>query len=364
MVLWTYLLLYLTYGIEIDFPKCSVYQCGQLADNECARMNETHFVLKSCSKGTVCDFQISPKPSTCKALLHSRFPGEYCTAGTECITNNCDKNICVGDKEGSTCHYNHECNPRLFCDGERGKCCSVAHENEYCESRKLCDSGLLCYDSKCIRIGSIKVGDSTDTPEACETLHMHEGICTKGPKLVRDHSESQEGPINCKDKCTYIYEDNYKFTTRCTCTKQSNPSLLCNPGNADINIGDYLYYIRNLDMNNHNRHIGCGVLCLTKDFDNMELQYYKAFIAYTNLTQWASAVTDLECVKQIFHDNYWRALGKVKELDETQDKKVLYLFLIITFSVILIGMIVLFIIYLKRHSCQRKYDEAKDDDSD
>lgn len=238
MVLWTYLLLCLAYGTEIDFPKCSIYQCGQLADNECARMNETHFVLKSCSGEATCDFQIGSKPSTCKVPLRSKLPGEHCTAPSDCITNACDKSVCVGGKEDATCYHDHDCNPRLFCNGESGKCSGVAHEGEYCEPRKLCDSGLVCHNAKCIRIGTIKVGSSADTPEACETLYVRGGVCAKGPKLVRNRSESQEGPAACEDKCTYTYEDSKEFATRCTCTKQGNPSLLCNPGHADVDIGD------------------------------------------------------------------------------------------------------------------------------
>jgi len=111
-------------------------------------------------------------------------------------------------------------------------------------------------------------------------------------------------------------------------------------------------------MDTHSRHIDCGVFCLTRDFNDMKLQYFKAIIAYTNLVQWSAIVTDLDCVKEIFNVNYWRALDRVREIEDIQDKDMLYMFLIITFSAILIGILILFIVYLKRHGCESK-DEGQ-----
>jgi len=223
--------------------KCIGYECGDLAKNECAIMNGRHCTLKGCSTNMICDFQISSKSSTCKTSIQSKLPGEYCKEKTECKTNNCKGSTCVGVDEGYPCKYDYDCNQRLFCDKKKGMCIRVNQEGELCDYMTPCDSGLTCNNSYCVKLGSIKLNEAAEVPEACETLHIRNKICTKGPRLVRQKSDSKEGPIKCMNACTYTYEDNKTFTTGCTCAKNANPSALCNPGSSEINIEDVLYFI-------------------------------------------------------------------------------------------------------------------------
>lgn len=62
--------------------------------------------------------------------------------------------------------------------------------------------------------------------------------------------------------------------------------------------------------------MGCGVLCLTESFDKMGTGYYKALVAYTNVTGWAKVHNNPLCVQQIVHRNYWVAVNKTKTKKE------------------------------------------------
>eukprot|EP00826_Nyctotherus_ovalis_P044633 TRINITY_DN4831_c0_g3_i1.p4 TRINITY_DN4831_c0_g3~~TRINITY_DN4831_c0_g3_i1.p4 ORF type:complete len:105 (-),score=26.35 TRINITY_DN4831_c0_g3_i1:157-471(-) len=48
----------------------------------------------------------------------------------------------------------------------------------------------------------------------------------------------------------------------------------------------------------------------------MGTSYYKALIAYTNVTGWSKVHNNPPCVQEIIHKNYWVALNKTRTKEE------------------------------------------------
>lgn len=99
-------------------------------------------------------------------------------------------------------------------------------------------------------------------------------------------------------------------------------------------------------MEGHRRHVSCGALCSTKEFDLMGSEYYKAVIAYTNLTSWPSVQENPACVQKIFHVRYWKSMSK--ESKKESDHKEVWIFLAVSGVLVVIIAIFFLILYFKK----------------
>lgn len=106
-------------------------------------------------------------------------------------------------------------------------------------------------------------------------------------------------------------------------------------------------------MNKSPCHVKRGPLCINAKVDDVSTDFYKAYVAYTRLTQDANYYNNTECVRKIYNSLYWTALDKIKEAEGEDDKFGLYLFLGIAIGAVFIIAILLLVIYFKR----RKSDE-------
>ena len=88
-------------------------------------------------------------------------------------------------------------------------------------------------------------------------------------------------------------------------------------------------------------HIKCGVFCLTQPPDYLDISYYRAYVAYTHLTNWASVIENekLPCVQSEINKMYWLAIEKIGEEEESN----FFLFLMIggTAVVVVVGAVIL-----------------------
>jgi len=99
-----------------------------------------------------------------------------------------------------------------------------------------------------------------------------------------------------------------------------------------------------------NHHISCGVFCITKDPEQLSTEFYKAYIAYTKMTNWASILNNDECVKSTVNNLYWEAVEKTKT--KTNGFSILVYLLIGAGVVVTIAGIVIAIL------CLRKKDDT------
>ena len=62
-------------------------------------------------------------------------------------------------------------------------------------------------------------------------------------------------------------------------------------------------------------HVGKGMLCMNQKIEEMPNEFYKAFIAYGNMTRWTDYLENPDCVKQTINSQYWKAITLVKYHD-------------------------------------------------
>lgn len=222
-------------GYVLALQTCPSYKCTDTFKDGCSLMVDNTIQLKPCPSPKICDFNIGLHKSQCEASIKSRYPGEYCDNPGDCLKGECKDHRCtVGNKE---CATDLDCGPQHFCETAGKTCVRTASEGKECGPLKKCDAGLACGDSKCVKVGSLKENDKAILPAACSTLHIRQGKCAQGPKLVRNGGE---GPAQCDKECQYKYSDNTTFPTGCVCELSSDPKLLCNPGIGDVDIKDVL----------------------------------------------------------------------------------------------------------------------------
>jgi hypothetical protein len=89
-----------------------------------------------------------------------------------------------------------------------------------------------------------------------------------------------------------------------------------------------------------------GVFCLPKAFDSMSLEFYKAYVAYNDITRGTKFAFNQDCVKKTINKDYWFAHDKASDDDES--KFGLYLFLGIAIGAVFVIAILLLVIYFKR----------------
>jgi len=77
-----------------------------------------------------------------------------------------------------------------------------------------------------------------------------------------------------------------------------------------------------------NHHISCGVFCITKGPEERSTEFYKAYIAYIKMTNWASILNNDDCVKSTVNNLYWEAVEKTKTKTETDELPILVYLLI------------------------------------
>lgn len=78
---------------------------------------------------------------------------------------------------------------------------------------------------------------------------------------------------------------------------------------------------------------------MTKNPDEMDISYYKAYIAYTHLTNWASVIDNPPCVKSEINKMYWTAIEMIEE--EEDSNFFLYLMIGGAVLVVVVGAVIL-----------------------
>ena len=219
---------------------CDTFKCDNSLGAETCLKRGTNgsYLLKSCSKGKSCQINENLNEGTCVEYIPSKYPGEYCTNNTECLSGNCtSKKVCRGLNENLECDNDHKCDYGLYChrkDG-KGKCTAVIKHSKNCTLENRCDAGLVCNKGTCVVIGSIEEGKEANISSACKTFYSNGTHCIKGPILVGSST-------NCSKDCSYIVNATGKsFNKSCVCGMSENPKKYCSPGIGNLSIEGVLF---------------------------------------------------------------------------------------------------------------------------
>ena len=347
------LLLTIVFTLE-DLPKCPIYDCN-LEGEQCAKLNITKdkitFHLKPCKNNQFCNIEFNKIPSLCSGsiTIPTRYPGEYCKYNAECLAGKCIQNKCYPkDYEHNKtypCKDDVDCNPGLYCIN--ASCKKAMRLNDTCDENKKCSVPFVCNEfvnkssnktgKRCINMGTIKVGEKANTPAACESFYIKNGLCQERVKLI----DGIDTPILCNetyDKC-YYEDDTY---TSCECGLDKKGNSYCIPVRNSNHMKKYFEYARSLSPDTC--HISKGVLCQNLPFNKMGLQYYNAYVEHTNFTMWNTVYNNSECVKNMLNADYHYALQTIIRPKEPNDYTMIFWIAFISITGVL--TLIIFIRYL------------------
>ena len=140
----------------------TVYQCSyfDLLSQQCMlnwtdKIGNSHVSLKICPNSQICKTNKDNSMGFCIDNLKNVLPGEKCKYRSECITNLCIKNKCIGYREHQYCNLKKkDCNPNLSCrlTNENNeiayRCANLSNINESCELNEHCELNLVCASKK------------------------------------------------------------------------------------------------------------------------------------------------------------------------------------------------------------------------
>eukprot|EP00826_Nyctotherus_ovalis_P016742 TRINITY_DN14863_c0_g1_i1.p2 TRINITY_DN14863_c0_g1~~TRINITY_DN14863_c0_g1_i1.p2 ORF type:complete len:120 (+),score=5.12 TRINITY_DN14863_c0_g1_i1:786-1145(+) len=89
-------------------------------------------------------------------------------------------------------------------------------------------------------------------------------------------------------------------------------------------------------------HISKGPLCLYKPFDEIGIDYYRAYVAYDELTSMPTHYNEPEAARHIINKYYWDSKESIKIFNEklTSRTRLVIVLMSIVISLLFVGLLV------------------------
>ena len=294
------------YGVSLY--ECPIIKCNS---GESDLVNDTCFSiifsegipkieLNSCMKGQFCDIpKLNIKdisnlrdPIKCTNFTLGYWsnmkPGglvekDYCYLNSDCSSNICTNNECLGKLNGMKCKHDSECQNNHFCNTTSNSCTKTVNLGDECYSNKMCPSQSGCLFGICTEFNSLIDG----TKIYNENLGIY---CESG--YVNGENGMCEGLMNvgtppylCDDKsmCSYrtTITNNIIYKDSCLCDFSGNGKSYCMLSTSSKEYSSYINAKRDLiqssNMCNYKQETGC--------LSTKEDSYINFLKSYLNLYQ-------------------------------------------------------------------------------
>lgn len=236
-----------------DYDKCMTYTYvksieSSSATNVCfSSKNKNFYSLTNCKKGEFCEYDYLLKQegnSSCKET-YELLPGSKCNKDTQCLSQKCINNKCVGFEEGLNCTKHKDCDVGLACFSSQ-KCRKQIQltNNEPCTMSEECENNLGCsIKGKCIQYFSLDLGEDTSNSLFCRSGFSYGGKCMN-KILVNDDGF----PINnfkCEanqSTCRYRLSNGEYLREKCVCSVTDKSQTFCPPDTRDYFVKKKLSY--------------------------------------------------------------------------------------------------------------------------
>lgn len=144
---------------------CPTFSCGSTNSSEstCESYSNNHYIVSPCEIGLECLFVPSNSSNCQYPPLGTKYPGDYCYNGHDCISGTCTLGKCAGST--GSCKTSADCAPLMYCDkGTFSSTCKLQESSgKSCTSNDQCSNSLLCENSKCVPMFSLINGQQTHT---------------------------------------------------------------------------------------------------------------------------------------------------------------------------------------------------------
>ena len=155
-------------------------------------------------------------------------PGESCSNASHCESGKCTSSKCEGNKVGTECSSNIDCDVGLFCSSN--KCAKQMPDNSNCTNQYECANTHGCFGGKCVKYYSLANNAEATNPLVC----VNGTIRIDGSKTICDSlTLDKEECTGTSDKCTYKYATNaaiLESSCQCDATRKTN-TRSCGPAN-------------------------------------------------------------------------------------------------------------------------------------
>jgi len=234
--------------------KCNVFRCSQfnLDNGQCIyshplNTNSTSDsqifdINLNCPTGTRCLPIYDANNKTCQAVATpvNLVDGEICRNNTDCASNICNNEKCVGKEENSVCTRSEECKIGFYCEKATNaslslNCLRQKKSGETCENDHHCSNnfGCLSKNKTCIEYFSLDDGEANeDNILLCKNMKIAKGHCVS-TKLDQTTDECLPNNGTLQKECSYtttglpanLTDKSYKAP--CACSRQYSNRNFC-----------------------------------------------------------------------------------------------------------------------------------------
>mmetsp|Transcript_15591 Transcript_15591/g.28348 ORF Transcript_15591/g.28348 Transcript_15591/m.28348 type:complete len:697 (+) Transcript_15591:1267-3357(+) len=252
------------------------------------------------------------------------YPGNKCTANSNCLSGNCTNTVCQGAVQNAACTQTSDCNSGLRCNAN--KVCSSLLEagasgcyNDYdCSLSSACNKASGT-PGKCVQYLSLKEGEavscfhSNGFTNICETgackitdQTANVGVCTKAPKLATKFPKICTADSDCVGKNSA----GEVFTSECSCGYNMYGHSYCDafPGDEPwlifLDIYKYISVTNSVDICHSADRYSATCLDALQSKSNYNSKDSASVLHY-NATSYYSFLDNDQCVKSTVNSYYW-----------------------------------------------------------
>lgn len=172
----------------------------------------------------------------CPTTVGKTNVGNYCCENTDCFTNICTNNKCIGKELNSICSSNLECKPNEYCKGitftdieQVGNCALSLEAGTPCNSDANCMIGHGCNQGTCTQLFSLEAGLVSENKKFCKSDFRVGDHCEQLEVYVGN--EKLKSPYECYigSICSYyLAHAGEKYSTNpCQCTGNDSDVGYC-----------------------------------------------------------------------------------------------------------------------------------------
>ena len=272
-------------------PTCpQIYNCNKdTASKVCYSENTEQGIktmtVKGCSYGEKCKID-NNMLGTCTSSSLQLLPGLYCNDNSECVSNKCEHNNCIGNKEGEKCYSDIDCHVGLYCNSSE-KCTHLLKVGDTCTKDVECVSNALCAYKKCREYLSAEEGEEVQSLFQCKSLF----IKSKDLKVICAGRTKRSNVTVCapnEHTCPFTYsygkEGTENLDIRCECSSIYSDNLICPlPTDGDKQKEAITAFKKHLSEYGPKLHTTMRLSFIDKDIDKA-INYFLSFPKYYNAT--------------------------------------------------------------------------------
>lgn len=294
-----------------NFTKCPILTCSNQEPTETVCMtvsevssNQKNYTFTECAQdGYVCPFNQDTDYSLSDTLVcankdttnTNKLPGQGCNKNNECVSNNCDGDICMGLKLGAKCLSHSYCEEETYCkkdnqEDTEGTCTTQIYDNtSYCYDDYACANEFICYENKCQTPYTLEDGKLTTNIKMCRSNYaVSANDETNAGLIICDSYIINQDSFECSStQNTCEYTLNYSKTTislDCVCALTDTEKRRCPADYSEDFMNDMAYNYITVDKAH----------TLLRDYSNWEMKHYNR--------EWPNKDI-LECVEKAINSN-------------------------------------------------------------